>query len=142
MIRFSKSEDYSFILIHSLAKEHKKRLVPLSEVAKKHTISLLFLRNLANKLRKAEIVGAVEGKKGGYFLQKDPSEIKVGEILAIFSPHPILPCCSIGNKQGNCDKEAFCDPGRIWRKLNQDFLEKISAMSLLEFVSVQGDQKS
>lgn len=134
MIRFSRSEDYAFILIHSLANSYKKRLLPLSEVAKKHHISLLFLRNLASQLKKAGVIDAVEGKHGGYFLTKDPKNVKIGHILHVFSPHPFLPCCPIGEKTGTCEKTAFCETGKIWRKLNGEFLEKIAAMSVEDFM--------
>ncbi|MDP3940821.1 MAG: Rrf2 family transcriptional regulator [bacterium] len=134
MIRFSRSEDYAIILIHSLAKVYKKRLIPLPEIAKDHHISLLFLRNLASILRKADIIGAVEGKHGGYFLKSDPRHLKIGDILHVFSPNPFLPCCEIGSKKGSCDKAKFCSTGVVWRKLNQEFLQKVSAMTLQEFI--------
>jgi Rrf2 family protein len=137
MLRFSRSEDYAIILIHTLTKSYKKRIVPLSEVAKEYKISLLFLRNLASVMKQAGIIDAVEGKYGGYFLTKDPDKIKVGDVLHIFSPHALLPCCRIGRKEGRCDKEPFCEPGKIWRKLNQEFLQKISNMSLKEFLLYQ-----
>lgn len=135
MIRFSRSEDYAIILIHSLAIAYNKRIVPLPEIAKRHKISLLFLRNLASLLRKADIIGANEGKNGGYFLKQDPKHLKVGDILHVFSPRPLLPCCEVGHKKGNCDKEKFCQTGVIWRKLNEEFLERISSMTILDFVT-------
>ena len=139
MIRFSRSEDYAIILIHTLANEYKKRLVPLREIARQNHISLLFLRNLASQLRKANIIGAIEGKNGGYFLKSDPKDLKIGDILHVFSPNPFLPCCEIGHKKGICDKAKFCGTGVIWRKLNEEFLHKLSLMTLAEFMSQKED---
>ncbi len=132
MIRFSRSEDYALILVNSLAKETGK-VVPLSKIAHKYKISILFLRNLANILRHGGIIGAVEGKNGGYYLNKDPKKLKIGEILELFPRDTMLECCSRGDATGFCDKVDFCDTGSIWRKLNQEFLDKVSRLSIYEF---------
>lgn len=138
MIKFSRSEDYAIILVHTLTNAYKKRLVPLSEIASQYKISVLFLRNLANSLKHAGIVDAIEGKQGGYFLVKDPKKLKVGDILHAFSKNPLLPCCDIGHIKGNCDKSAFCETGKIWRKLNQEFLEKVSSLTIEQFITYSG----
>jgi len=137
MIRFSRREDYSVILVNTLVQNYNKRLVPLSEVAKEYSISLLFLRNLAGNLREAGIIKAVEGKNGGYFLAKDPKTLKVGDVLKIFVTKPMFECCTFGqtHTQKKCPKKSFCDPGFVWRKLNQEFIEKIYNMNFEEFVN-------
>ncbi|MBI4080586.1 MAG: Rrf2 family transcriptional regulator [Candidatus Levybacteria bacterium] len=140
MIHFSRDEDYAVILVNTLAKQHKKRLVPLSEVAKQYNISLFYLRNLANKLVHKGVIKAVEGKKGGYFLQKDPKRITIGEILETFSRKPMLECCSIGSKTGTCDKVDFCETGHIWRKLHDEFFKKIARLSISDFMALRREK--
>jgi Rrf2 family iron-sulfur cluster assembly transcriptional regulator len=136
MIKFSRREDYAVILVNKLAQEYDKRLVPLSEVAEEYAISLLFLRNLANDLRTAGIIKAVEGKTGGYFLTKEPKEIKMGDILGTFSKDQLSTCCP-GNTNGEdkriCPKQDQCITGNVWRKMNQEFIEKVYEMTLEEF---------
>jgi|SRR3989344_4006376 len=135
MISFSKREDYSILLISALAVNYKKRLIPLSEIAKEYKISVLFLRNLANNLRKKDIIGAVEGKNGGYFLNKDPKKFKIGEILTLFSKKPIIRCCSNLKDIEKCRIKDVCRPGFAWRKINKEFLDKISKLTILEFMN-------
>lgn len=137
MIRFSRREDYAVILVTTLAQSYSKRLVSLSEIAKSYKLSLLFLRNVANDLRSKGVVQAVEGKKGGYELSKSPKTLKMGEVLKAFSTEPLLQCCSafsIENAKSRCPQEGFCRAGYIWRKLNREFLEKISSLSIDEFM--------
>lgn len=140
MIRFSRKEDYAVILITKLAENFNKRLVSLSEVAKEYSISILFLRNIANDLRTAGIVTAVEGKNGGYSLKNNPKTLKMGNVLGAFSKDSVLECCSVGSKSskhhlfGKCPKGSNCRPGYIWRKINKDFLEKISSLSVEQFL--------
>ncbi|GEM_PF-610935 len=144
MIRFSKREDYAVILVTALAEQYNKRLVSLSEIASSYRISLLFLRNVASDLRHTGIVQAIEGKKGGYHLTKNPKTLKIGEILKAFSTEPLLACCSTlsdspfgeiaKHAKGRCPQEGFCRTGYIWRKLNKEFLERVSSLSVHDFM--------
>lgn len=135
MIRFSRDEDYSIILINELAKHYNKRLVPLSEVAKDYSISLYYLRNLANKLVHGGIIKAVEGKKGGYFLQKDPKKMTVGEVLKVFFHEPLTACCSNWKNRSKCERnDNYCDTITEWRKVNEKFMQKLSLLSLDAFL--------
>ncbi|MEN9407937.1 MAG: hypothetical protein RLZZ455_1153 [Candidatus Parcubacteria bacterium] len=145
MIRFSRSEDYAIVIVGTLAKEYlqAKKPIPLSEIAKEYAISLLFLRNLANELREAGVIKALEGKNGGYFLTKHPNEIKMGEILAIFSSKRHLECCPVGgisHRDRICPKEQYCVAGNIWRQLNKEFIDKVYGLSLLEFLQYTPEQ--
>ncbi|OGH18043.1 MAG: hypothetical protein A3F31_03855 [Candidatus Levybacteria bacterium RIFCSPHIGHO2_12_FULL_38_12] len=138
MIRFSRREDYAVILITKLAQNYNKRLVPLTEVSKEYNISILFLRNLASDLRNSGIIKAVEGKNGGYFLQKDPKKLLMKDVLSAFSKEPLLECCPAGiTHKGICPKSGFCQPGFIWRRLNKDFIEKISNLSIDQFMKYE-----
>jgi len=94
MIRLSRREDYAVILMNALVSAYGKRLVPLSEVAKEFELSLLFLRNVASDLRSVHVISAVEGKKGGYTLSKDPKDLTMGDVLRVFAKNDILTCCS------------------------------------------------
>jgi Rrf2 family protein len=147
MVRFSKKEDYAIILVTTLADKYNKGLVSLSEIAKSYNLSLLFLRNVANDLRHNGIIRAEEGKYGGYQLVKDPKTLKVGEILKSFSTEPLLACCQsfsdikISEKKSKiheaekCPQQGFCRAGYVWRKLNREFLDRISNLSVIEFMN-------
>ena len=142
MIYFSKQEDYAIVLLTKLAQNYNKRLTPLSEIAKEYNISPLFLRNLAYLLTKNEIIKAKEGKNGGYFLPKNPKELKVAEVLSIFEKRPMLDCCSLPGKKKkqNCIREKVCEVSRVWKKMNAEFVEKVSGLTFESFIKV--DQRS
>lgn len=143
MLHLSKQEDYAIILINKLAQSNKL-VIPLSEIAKEYNISILFLRNIASELRKKGIISAIEGKNGGYFLNKDLKELKVGEVLSVFSKKPILQCCSleqinVKKSLKKCPKEKICKVTSIWKKINSEFLEKIYTLSFYDFFDHSND---
>lgn len=137
MIRFVRREDYALVIVGMLAHEYKKRPVPLSLIAKEYEISLLFLRNLANELRDAGVIKAIEGKDGGYYLTKNPRRIKMGEILRIFSKGQDIACCPLGKKGSHkrrCPKKKSCLAGNTWRRLNKEFIDRVHKLSLQDFL--------
>lgn len=129
MLNFSKREDYAFLLISSLAERYNKGLVSLATIALKYQISANFLRQIANPLRRKGLIGAKEGKKGGYFLKKSPKELRLREIFNAFSKKPFPSCYSSA-----CPRQYFCEPGFAWRKLNKKLLGKIYNLSFENFI--------
>ncbi len=137
MIKFSRTEEYALILISVLAHNYEKKLTPLSEVSGTYNIPLLFLRNIANTLMHGDIIKAVEGKKGGYTLAKDPTILTIGDVLQLFSKKVQATCCEIGKIDGKCVKGIVCQPRLTWWKINQEFIEKVSKLSLIDFQHYQ-----
>ncbi|OGH42639.1 MAG: hypothetical protein A3H79_03070 [Candidatus Levybacteria bacterium RIFCSPLOWO2_02_FULL_36_8b] len=139
MLYFSKQEDYAIVLVTRLAKNYNKKLISLSEIAKEYNISPLFLRNIANLLGRNGVIKAKEGKNGGYFLDKNPKELKVGEVLGIFEKRPMLDCCSLAHvkKKTKCSREKVCEVSKVWKKMNAEFMEKISSVTFYDFIKNQ-----
>lgn len=137
MVKFSKTEEYALILISVLAHSYQKKLTPLSEVSHTYSIPLLFLRNIANTLMHGGVISAVEGKKGGYALSKDPNILTIGDVLQLFTKSVHSACCEIGRENGKCVKAVVCQPTLAWWKINQEFIEKVSKLSLTDFQRYQ-----
>lgn len=140
MITVSKREDYGIMLVTELVDNFDKRLIPLSQVAKKHKIPLFFLRNIAHDLRLAKIIDAVEGKNGGYKLAKDPKEIMFGQVLEILSKKPLFSCCQ-KTSDGKCHK-SLCPHGFSPRRLANEFLEGVYKKTFKEVVLYAYNKKS
>lgn len=137
MIQFSRREDYAIVIVGTLANAYAKRHVPLSEIANEYAISQLFLRNIANELREAGVITALEGKNGGYALTQSPEKIKMEQILGIFFQKRHVTCCSTNKdhtKNRICPKEKNCVAGNIWREINKEFIDKVYSLSLQEFL--------
>ncbi|MCA2011072.1 Rrf2 family transcriptional regulator [Pararhodobacter sp. CCB-MM2] len=64
-----------------LQRQAASRHVSLAEIAKRQDVSQPYLEQLFVKLRRAGLVDSVRGPGGGYRLARDPSEIRVSEIL-------------------------------------------------------------
>ena len=84
-MKLSTKGRYAMVALADLALTEAKTggedLVSLAEIAKRQDISLPYLEQLFVKLRRAGLVEAVRGPGGGYKLARNPSEIRVADVM-------------------------------------------------------------
>ncbi len=104
----SKKSQYAFKALTYLAAKYSEGPVLISEISKKKKIPLKFLENILLELKKAGILDSKKGKGGGYFLKKDPSKVKVAQVIRLVNgPIAMLPCVSLYfyERCKNCDEK-------------------------------------
>lgn len=57
--------------------------VPLHLIAQRQDLSLPFLEQIFNKLKRAGIVASVRGPKGGYIITRPCNQVTVGDVLRL-----------------------------------------------------------
>ena len=70
---------YAVMALVDLARFDSINPVSLRDISLRQGISLVYLEQLFLKLKKNKIVSSVRGKKGGYTLNKNASEINISE---------------------------------------------------------------
>jgi Rrf2 family protein len=133
-MQISTKGKYSVRAILDIARNSAGSPVPLAAIAKREGISLLFLEQLFQQLRKGEVVKSVRGPHGGYVLARDPSEITIGEIVRLVEP-PLYTssCFSNDGPVDNCRIGDTCISGAIWKQLSEhvdNFLDSITLADL------------
>lgn len=117
-----------------IAKNYKKGPLPIREIAKKQGVSVSYLEQLLNRLRKSRLIKSQKGPGGGYALLKKPEEISVGKILkALEGPVAIAHCLDPSAK--GCNRIEGCVARLLWKSLGEKiehFLETISLKDLLK----------
>ena len=111
-----------------LAKFDPSKPVSLRDISLRQGISLVYLEQLFLKLKKNKIVNSVRGKKGGYALNKNPSEINISEVLTAVEEKVKTVGCEKHSKKGCNGKSAKCITHNLWDELedyiNNFFLNK------------------
>lgn len=74
---------YSMQALFDLAHHSHGQPVPLHLIAQRQGLSLPFLEQIFNKLKKAGIVASVRGPKGGYIITRPCNEVSVGDVLRL-----------------------------------------------------------
>ena len=93
-------------------------LMSLAEIAKRQDISLPYLEQLFVKLRRAGLVEAVRGPGGGYKLARNPSDIRVAEILTAVEENVDAMHAGAGAHGGVSGTRAQSLSNRLWEGLS------------------------
>jgi Rrf2 family iron-sulfur cluster assembly transcriptional regulator len=94
--------------------------ISISRIAQKEQLSPEFLEQIFFRLKKSGLIRSIRGPKGGFVLNRKPSEISIKTILdAVGEPLFPAPCTDHGAK--SCPRQEGCLTFPIW----QDFYELI-----------------
>ena len=107
----SKKTKYGIKALTFLAKQENKTPVQIATISKCENISLKFLESILLTLRKNGFLGSKKGKGGGYYLLKEPMDIKMTEIMRVLEgPIAMVPCVSLNfyEKCDDCPDENLC----------------------------------
>ena len=72
---------YGLTAMYELSKHQEDTPMQIKEISANASIPQNYLEQLLSKLRRAELVKSIRGARGGYVLARDPSEIKIVDIL-------------------------------------------------------------
>ena len=132
-MQISTKGKYSVRAVLDIAQHSNGSPVPLASISKREGISLLFLEQLFQQLRKGDIVKSVRGSHGGYVLARDPSEITIGNIVRLIEPPLYTNSCFKNESVENCRIGDTCIGGAIWKQLAEhvdSFLDSITVADL------------
>lgn len=108
--------------------------VSIADIARKEGISIAYLEQLLNKLRRNGLIESIRGPKGGYVLSKSAADITVADIVKTLegSIYPV-DCSTRGGDGDACRKGKSCVPKLVWHKLAKainDCLESVTLKDL------------
>ena len=121
------------VMVH-FAQRGGGEFIPLKEIAESEGISQKYLESIMATLSKAGFVDAVQGKGGGYRLNRTPEEYTVGSILKLTEGGLSAVSCTTQGPTA-CSRTQCCQTKPMWEKLDRmidDFFEGITLADLLE----------
>ena len=128
---------YAVVALLDLAlNESRFCFVSLSEVAKRQSIPAPYLEQLFRNLRKAKILEAVRGTKGGFRLSRSSKDIKIGEIVSAVEKRMDATQC---RGEVNCSSGKVCLAHDLWTDLNNQVKNFLSSKSLNDILVAQID---
>ena len=80
-MKFSTRLQYGLKAVLVLASRHGQGSLSVSQIAKKEGISVAYLEQILNALKRKGVVKSLRGPKGGYVLLKKPSEITLESLF-------------------------------------------------------------
>ena len=116
-MKLSTKSRYAVMALADIARFKNNEPISLRDIYIRQGISLVYLEQLFLKLKKNEIVKSIRGKKGGYTLNKTPSDIKISDILSAVEEKVKTIGCQKHSKKGCNGKSAKCITHNLWDEL-------------------------
>lgn len=120
---------YAVMAMVDLAAREAKTPVTLSQIAEQQEIPLAYLEQLFARLKKAELVKAVRGPRGGYFLADDAAAISIAAIINAAEESIEMTRCGMKAEHGCVAPGTRCLTHDLWEGLTNhihDYLQSIS----------------
>ena len=130
-MRLTTKGRFAVTAMADLAERHGSGPVTLASISERQKISLSYLEQLFGKLRKHNIVIAVRGPGGGYYLARTANLISVADIIVAVDEHMDATQC---NGKGNCDDNKQCSTHDLWMGLNEILHKYMAGVSLQQLV--------
>lgn len=133
----SKKTKYGLKALTYLAKQENNQPVQIGVISKAENISQKFLESILLTLKKNGFLGAKKGKGGGYYLLKDPKDIKMSSIMRILEgPIAMVPCVSLNfyEKCDDCPDENACAVHNLMIEVRDSTLNIFNNRSLADLI--------
>lgn len=131
----SKKTKYGIKALVYLANQPDGQPVQTAEIALSQNISQKFLESILVTLRKSGFLGSKKGKGGGYYLIKNPSEIRMIAIIRILEgPIAMVPCVSLNyyEKCDDCPDEESCSVHLLMLQVRDSTLKVLGENTLAQ----------
>jgi len=133
----SKKTKYAIHALSFLAKKDKSKPQLIANISEETNTPRKFLEAILLDLKKNGILGSKMGKGGGYYLMKDPRDVKLSTILRLFDgPIAYVPCASLNyyEKCDECEDEENCGLHHIMVDVRDETLKLLENKSIQDIL--------
>jgi Rrf2 family protein len=117
-----------------LARQGGEAAVPLSQISERQRITVAYLEQLFQQLRRAGLVESARGRSGGYRLGRPAREITVAEIMAAVDEGVRMTRC-LGPTGEACLAGERCLTHELWEALGEEIAAFLSRISIEDVVN-------
>ncbi len=128
---FTPSSRYAILALSFLAGQEPEKPLPVSAIAENAGVPSKFLAKILIMLKNHQILRAVKGPGGGYYLARPPNQIRLLDIVqTIESPHHAATQCVLGLDM--CSDDHPCPLHSEWKKFKDEVDLKIHQLTIEE----------
>ena len=125
---------YAIRVMIDLAEHMNGKYIPMKEIADRQDVSLKYMTKIMQALTKSGMLDGQHGKGGGYKLNREPEEYRVGDILRL-TEGTLAPVACIDETDCKCDRSFECRTRPMWNELDKlisEYLDGITIADLME----------
>lgn len=125
--------DYGLRVLMALA-VMEDRVVTIEELADRHRVSRNHLMKVAQTLVRLGLVKSVRGRSGGLRLAKDPSAVRIGEVVRALETDMALVSC-MGSGQPACVLTGICRLTSALQSAVEAFFAELDRLTLADLAA-------
>jgi Rrf2 family protein len=131
-MKLSTKSTYGLRAMLNIALGEEKAPVSINDIARKEGISVAYLEQLLNRLRRAGLIESIRGPKGGYRLADNPDKLTVRDIVKTLDGDIVPVHCIEAKKspKGVCKRTKGCVPKIVWFKLHKAIDDCLNSITL------------
>jgi Rrf2 family iron-sulfur cluster assembly transcriptional regulator len=134
VVRLTTKGRYAVTAMLDLAFHGQDKVVTLTEIAGRQSLSVSYLEQLFARLKRADMVQGVRGPGGGYQLSRNPADINIADIISAVDE--TIDATRCGGKS-NCQDEHTCLTHNLWMGLSDHIRAYLSQINLAELLEKQ-----
>lgn len=135
-MRLTAKSEYGLLAAIDLACHKGEGPVSAREISEHRGIPPRFLEQLLVQLRRAGIVTASRGARGGFELARDPSDISVLEVVEALEG-PLSSSVCDADVSGGCLKSPACAASSVWTRATGALRDVFASTTLAELGGAQ-----
>ncbi len=124
---------YGLRAIVSLAANYGKGPLQARQIAISQDVPVRYLELLLSQLRRARLVEATRGKKGGYYLTRKPTQISVLDIISAFEGSILY------SQNGTVKQDALTF---VWKNAEKLITKHFQSLKVSDLVPKLGGKES
>ncbi len=133
-MKFSTRTTYGLRAMIRLASCSGKKPLPLPSIAKAENISLGYLASMFSDLKKANLVKATKGVKGGYKLARPAAKIAIFDIIKVLEGKMSPFHCLDEKGKIYCQASCKCGATKVLVKVQSAVNKTLKSIKLSELV--------
>ena len=133
-MKVSMKLDYGVRVLVDLAQHHGQGVIPASEIAGRQGIPEPYLDQILAALRRAGFVSSKRGPQGGHMLDRSPSQVNLGEVIAALEGSSSPRCIT---QPEDCERATICVQREVWQAIEESAQRLLTATTLGELVERQ-----
>lgn len=133
----SKKAKYALKALEYIARNNDRKPILIGEIALAQRIPKKFLEVILLEMKRAGILGSRLGKQGGYFLEIQAAEVKIGQVVRLIDgPVAMVSCVSDKYYKpcNECKDEAVCGLRHVMaqvREATNSVLDQVTLEDIL-----------
>lgn len=119
-MRLMTKSRYAIRALLELAQQPRDKVTSLSMIAKHQRIKPKYLEQILYRLRQANLINGKKGPGGGFFLARDPKDIRLKDILDAVGETTAPLQCLLGKADKYCSHVTPCPMQECWSELKNE----------------------